>query len=104
MSIFPNSKSKPIKDQAKGFSILTTQVVGIVLATLGILGLLSMATFSPADQILFVDHPSSNSVPENAVGPIGAMLAFSLLTVVGGGAYVVPLLLVMLGLSVLWGE
>ncbi|WP_342347831.1 DNA translocase FtsK 4TM domain-containing protein [uncultured Nitrospira sp.] len=104
MSIFPNSKSKPIKDQAKGFSILTTQVVGIVLATLGILGLLSMATFSPADQILFVDHSSSNSVPENAVGPIGATLAFSLLTVVGGGAYVVPLLLVMLGLSVLWGE
>ncbi|MBA3611523.1 MAG: DNA translocase FtsK 4TM domain-containing protein, partial [Nitrospirales bacterium] len=104
MSIFPSSKSKPTKDQSKGFSILTTQVVGIVLATLGILGLLSMATFSPADPILFVDHPSSNSVPENAVGPIGATLAFSLLTVVGGGAYVVPLLLVMLGLSVLWGE
>ncbi|MEO6202383.1 MAG: DNA translocase FtsK 4TM domain-containing protein [Nitrospirales bacterium] len=104
MSIFPSSKSKSIKDQPKGFSILTTQVVGIVLATLGILGLLSMATFSPADPILFVDHPSSNAVPENAVGPIGATLAFSLLTVVGGGAYVVPLFLVMLGLSVLWGE
>ncbi|GJL68454.1 MAG: DNA translocase FtsK [Nitrospirales bacterium] len=104
MSIFPSSKSKPTKDQPKGFSILTTQVVGILLATLGILGLLSMATFSPADPILFVDHSSSNSVPENAVGPIGATLAFSLLTVVGGGAYVVPLLLVLLGLSVLWGE
>lgn len=104
MSIFPSSKSKAPKDQPKGFSILTTQVVGILLATLGILGLLSMATFSPADPILFVDHPSSNSVPENAVGPIGATLAFSLLTVVGGGAYVVPLLLVMLGLGVLWGE
>jgi S-DNA-T family DNA segregation ATPase FtsK/SpoIIIE len=104
MSIFPSSKSKPAKDQPKEFSVLTTQVVGILVATLGILGLLSMATFSPADPILFVEHSSSNSFPENAVGLIGATLAFSLLTIVGGGAYVVPLLLVVLGLSVLWGE
>jgi S-DNA-T family DNA segregation ATPase FtsK/SpoIIIE len=104
MSIFPSSKSKPTKDQTKEFSVLTTQVVGILVATFGILGLLSMATFSPADPILFVEHPSLNSFPENAVGLIGATLAFSLLTIVGGGAYVVPLLLVVLGLSVLWGE
>jgi S-DNA-T family DNA segregation ATPase FtsK/SpoIIIE len=104
MSIFPSSKSKSAKEKPKEFSVLTAQVVGILLATLGILGLLSMATFSPADPILFVDHPSSNSFPENAVGLIGATLAFSLITIVGGGAYVVPLLLVVLGLSVLWGE
>ncbi|MCA9451338.1 MAG: DNA translocase FtsK 4TM domain-containing protein, partial [Nitrospira sp.] len=48
--------------------------------------------------------PSSNSIPENAVGLIGATLAFSLLTMAGGGAYVVPCLLIVLGLSVLWGE
>ena len=104
MSIFPNSKSKPTKDQPKEFSVLTSQVVGILVATLGILGLLSMATFSPADPILFAEHLSSNPFPENAVGLMGATLAFSLLTIVGGGAYVVPLLLVVLGLSVLWGE
>ncbi|MDH5699342.1 MAG: DNA translocase FtsK 4TM domain-containing protein [Nitrospirota bacterium] len=104
MSIFPSSKSKPAKDQPKEFSVLTTQVVGILVATLGILGLLSMATFSPADPILFLEHSSSNSFPENAVGLIGATLAFSLLTIVGGGAYVVPLLFVLLGVSVLWGE
>ncbi|MCA9420102.1 MAG: DNA translocase FtsK 4TM domain-containing protein [Nitrospira sp.] len=104
MSIFPSSKSKPTKDQPKEFSVLTTQISGILVATLGILGLLSMATFSPADPILFVDYPSSNSIPENAVGLIGATLAYSLLTIVGGGAYVVPMLLVFLGLSVLWGE
>lgn len=104
MSIFPSSKSKPTKGQPKEFSVLTTQVVGILLATLGILGLLSMATFSPADPILFSENSSSNAFPENAVGLIGATLAFSLLTIVGGGAYVLPLLLVMLGLSVLWGE
>jgi S-DNA-T family DNA segregation ATPase FtsK/SpoIIIE len=104
MSIFPSSKSKPAKEKPKEFSVLTAQVVGILLATLGILGLLSMATFSPADPILFVEHSSSNSFPENAVGLIGATLAFSLITIVGGGAYVVPLVLVVLGLSVLWGE
>jgi S-DNA-T family DNA segregation ATPase FtsK/SpoIIIE len=104
MSIFPSSKSKPAKDQTKEFSVLTTQVVGILVATSGILGLLSMATFSPADPILFGEHSSSNSFPENAVGLIGATLAFTLLTIVGGGAYVVPLLFVVLGVSVLWGE
>jgi len=104
MSIFPSSKTKATKGQPKEFSVLTTQVVGILLATLGILGLLSMATFSPADPILFGENSSSNAFPENAVGLIGATLAFSLLTIVGGGAYVLPLLLVMLGLSVLWGE
>lgn len=104
MSIFPSSKSKPTKEQTKEFSVLTTQVVGILVATLGILGLLSMATFSPADPILFVEHSSANSLPENAVGLIGATLAFSLLTIVGGGAYVVPFLFVFLGVSVLWGE
>jgi DNA segregation ATPase FtsK/SpoIIIE, S-DNA-T family len=104
MGIFPSSKTKPAKDQTKEFSVLTTQVVGILLATSGILGLLSMVTFSPADPILFFEHPSLNSFPENSVGLIGATLAFSLLTIVGGGAYVVPLLLVVLGLSVLWGE
>jgi S-DNA-T family DNA segregation ATPase FtsK/SpoIIIE len=104
MSIFPGSKTKPANDQTKEFSVLTTQVVGILLATAGILGLLSMATFSPADPILFVEHPSLNSFPENSVGLIGATLAFSLVTIVGGGAYVVPLLLVVLGFSVLWGE
>lgn len=104
MSVFPSSKSKPTKDQPKGFSVLTTQVVGILVATLGILGLLSLATFSPSDPILFAEQPSSNSIPENAVGLIGATLAFSLLTMAGGGAYVVPCLLIVLGLSVLWGE
>ncbi|HSF08421.1 MAG TPA: DNA translocase FtsK 4TM domain-containing protein [Nitrospirales bacterium] len=104
MSVFPSSKSKPTKDQPKGFSVLTTQVVGILVATLGILGLLSLATFSPSDPILFAEQPSSNSIPENAVGLIGATLAFSLLTMAGGGAYMVPCLLIVLGLSVLWGE
>ncbi len=104
MSIFPSSKSKPGKDQPKEFSVLTTQVVGILIATLGILGLLSMGTFSPADPVLFFEHSFSNSFPENAVGLIGATLAYSLLSMVGGGAYVMPLLLVVLGLSVLWGE
>jgi DNA segregation ATPase FtsK/SpoIIIE, S-DNA-T family len=104
MSVFSRSKTKPPKDQTKEFSVLTAQVVGILVTTLGILGLLSMATFSPADPILFVDYSSSNSFPENAVGLIGATLAFSLLSFVGKGAYMVPFLLVVLGLSVLWGE
>jgi DNA segregation ATPase FtsK/SpoIIIE, S-DNA-T family len=104
MSIFPSTKGNSTKNPTKEFSVLTTQIVGIFIATLGILGLLSMATFSPADPILFIEKPSSNVFPENAVGVMGATLAFSLLNAVGGGAYVVPLLFVMLGVSILWSE
>ncbi len=104
MSIFPNKKNTPTKALPREFSSLTIQVVGILVATLGILCLLSILTFSPADPILFFEDSSSNLIPNNAVGLMGSTTAFSLFEVVGGGAYVVPLLFVAFGLSILWSE
>ena len=104
MSIFPSKKTVKNKKTARETSSLTVQIAGVFLATIGILWLLSLLTFSPADPVLLFPHSSSQSVPENAVGLVGSTAAFSLLTLVGGGSFVVPLLLVGFGLAVLWSE
>ncbi len=104
MSIFPSKKDGKKKKPAKETSSLTVQITGVFLATVGILWLLSLLTFSPADPVLLFPHSSTQPMPDNAVGLVGSTAAFSLLTVVGGGAFVLPLLLVGFGLTLLWSE
>ncbi len=104
MSIFPSKKEVKGKSQPREFSSLTIQIVGIFLATVGILCLLSLYTFSPSDPVLFFPHSTSESVPINAVGLMGSTTAFSFFAILGGGALVVPALFVGFGLSVLWSE
>src|SRR5690606_10653518 len=105
MSIFPSTKSKNVKSPPKEPSVITTQIVGILTITSGILSLLSVATFSPADPVLFfVEKPFSGNLPDNAVGWIGATLAFFLFMLLGNGAYLVPLLLILVGVSIVWSE
>ena len=104
MSIFPSKKDGKKKKPVKETSSLTVQITGVFLATVGILWLLSLLTFSPADPVLLFPHSSTQPMPDNAVGLVGSTAAFSLLTVVGGGAFVLPLLLVGFGLTLLWSE
>ncbi len=104
MSIFPSKKDGKKKKPSKETSSLTVQITGVFLATVGILWLLSLLTFSPADPVLLFPHSSMQPMPDNAVGLVGSTAAFSLLTVVGGGAFVLPLLLVGFGLTLLWSE
>ena len=104
MSIFPSKKVVKNKKASQETSSLTVQIAGVFLATVGILWLLSLLTFSPADPVLLFPHSSSQPVPDNAVGLVGSTVAFSLLTMVGGGSFVLPLLLVGFGLTVLWSE
>jgi S-DNA-T family DNA segregation ATPase FtsK/SpoIIIE len=104
MSIFPSKKVVKGKQQPREISSLTIQIVGIFLATVGILCLLSILTFSPTDPVLLFSNASPDGVPNNAVGLMGSTAAFSLFTVVGGGAFVVPLLFVGFGLNALWSE
>ncbi len=104
MSVFPSKKVVKSKKTSQETTSLTVQIAGVFLATVGILWLLSLLTFSPADPVLLFPHSSSQLVPDNAVGLVGSTAAFSLLTVVGGGSFVVPMLLVGFGLTVLWSE
>ena len=104
MSIFPSKKEGKKKKPSKETSSLTVQITGVFLSTVGLLWLLSLLTFSPADPVLLFPHSSSQVVPDNAVGLVGSTVAFSLLSIVGGGSFVLPLVLVGFGLTVLWSE
>ncbi len=104
MSIFPSKKEAKKKKTPQESSSLTVQIAGVFLATAGILWLLSLLTFSSTDPVLFFPHSSSQLVPDNAVGLVGSTLAFSLLKMLGGGSFVLPLLFVGFGLTVLWSE
>ncbi|HJU04130.1 MAG TPA: DNA translocase FtsK 4TM domain-containing protein, partial [Nitrospiraceae bacterium] len=79
-------------------SHLKHEVIGVVLLTFGLLSLLSLISFSPTDVPLFGASPSKAVPTRNMIGTMGASLAASLFWLIGAGAYLLPFLLVMLGL------
>ncbi len=105
MSIYPSTKGRSDKAKTTEISLVTTQVVGIIVITLGVLFGLSIVTFSPDDPLLFdASLSDSKRSPHNAIGLIGATLAFSLFELLGGAAYFVPVLLVAYGVACIFGE
>jgi DNA segregation ATPase FtsK/SpoIIIE, S-DNA-T family len=105
VSIFPSTKSPKAEVRPKEVSLVTTQVVGIVMVTLGVLLGLSVLTFSPEDPLLLAKesaHPSA--IPQNAIGLVGATLAFLLFELLGGAAYLIPMLVVSYGIGCIFGE
>ncbi|MGE0473698.1 MAG: DNA translocase FtsK [Nitrospirales bacterium] len=105
MSIFPSAKGRVEQSKTREPSLVTTQVVGVVVLTMGILFGLSILTFSREDPLLFGSSlHDANPVPQNAVGLIGATLAFWLFEWLGGTAYLVPALFVSYGLACIFGE
>lgn len=105
MSIFPSTKGRAEQSKTQEISLVTTQVVGVVVLTLGVLFGLSVLTFFPDDPLLFDSSlHDSKPYPRNAVGLIGATLAFSLFELLGGAAYLVPVLFISYGLACIFGE
>ncbi|HQU27589.1 MAG TPA: DNA translocase FtsK 4TM domain-containing protein, partial [Nitrospirales bacterium] len=105
MSIFPNNKNRQEKAKPQEISLVTTQVVGVVFLTLGVLCGLSVLTFFPDDPILFDSlRQAPGKVLHNAVGLIGSTLAFSLFELLGGAASLIPLFLLSYGIACIFGE
>jgi len=71
-------------------------MAGVVLLTLALLLGLSLLSYSPRDPILFEEsfHPES---VQNLIGQVGMTLATVVFTAVGGGGYLVPIALGILG-------
>src|SRR2546426_4554245 len=72
------------------------EMAGVVLLTLALLLGLSLLSYSPRDPILFEEsfHPES---VQNLIGQVGMTLATVVFTAVGGGGYLVPIALGILG-------
>lgn len=82
-------------------SHLQREVIGVLLIALGLLALLSLVSFSPSDPTLLSSalfDQSSSSPTRNMIGTVGANLAGTLFWLVGGAAYLVPVLLIMVGI------
>src|SRR5256885_13475103 len=72
------------------------EMAGVVLLTLALLLGLSLLSYSPRDPILFEEsfHPES---VQNLIGQVGMTLATAVFAAVGGGGYLVPIALGILG-------
>jgi S-DNA-T family DNA segregation ATPase FtsK/SpoIIIE len=88
------------RGQSKPTTHLKHEVIGVLLITMSLLTLLSLISFVPTDASLFgassSDGPSAGPT-RNMIGSAGATLASFLFGLVGGGAYLLSMLLAMLG-------
>jgi len=79
---------------------LKHEVIGVLLITASLLSLLSLLSFVPTD-VPLLGAASSETVPaapaRNMIGAVGATLAAVLFGLVGGGAYLLSVLLAMVG-------
>jgi len=88
------------RGQSKPQTHLKHEVIGVLLITMSLLTLLSLVSFVPADASLFGSAPSDGAPvgpARNMIGSVGATLASFLFGLVGGGAYLLSVLLAMLG-------
>ncbi len=90
---------------------LPHEVIGILLITASLLILLSLLSFVPTDAPLFASlfgkaaPAATPPVPtQNVIGKVGATVATVLFLAVGGGAYLLPFLLVVIGAQAFRGS
>jgi S-DNA-T family DNA segregation ATPase FtsK/SpoIIIE len=72
-------------------------VLGIVLLAFAVLLAVALFSFDRRDLPFVTSSP--NHPPHNWIGPIGAYSAYALFFIVGGGAYLIPVLLLCFGLA-----
>lgn len=79
-------------------SHIQREVIGVILIALSLLTLLSLLSFVPGEaKTVAAGAPSANP-PRNLIGSFGAVLAGGFFYLIGGAAYLFPLLLGRLGL------
>lgn len=111
----PRSKNKS-KGKGAGDSRWSNEVAGILFVGSGLLLLLSLVSYTPADlpiKFPFTDWSflgsfalgmEANVPRQNWIGPVGTLLGFGQIQLLGAAAYLLPLGLVWMGLARLFME
>ena len=86
-------KASATSDSRTGFN----DIIGIVLMGVAVLLLVAVISYHPRD--VSANGLPTNPAVRNWIGPFGAWMAYYCLLWVGAGAFVLPLLLVFLGLG-----
>ncbi|HNX91769.1 MAG TPA: DNA translocase FtsK 4TM domain-containing protein, partial [Candidatus Omnitrophota bacterium] len=73
------------------------EIIAVILVSIGIFLLLSIFTFTSQDLFFYTSDP--NPVSQNMAGTWGAYLSGAMLFFVGKAAYVVPMLIILWGVS-----
>ena len=79
-------------------SHLQREVIGVVLIALSLLMLLSFVSFVPGEAETVAAGTSTSAPPRNLIGSFGALLAGGFFYLIGGAAYLFPVLLGRVGI------
>ena len=79
-------------------SHLQREVIGVVLIALSLLTLLSLLSFVPGEAKTVAAGAPASAPPRNLIGSFGAVLAGGFFFLIGGAAYLFPILLGRVGL------
>lgn len=95
------SKDNRKRGEVEEPSRWTNEILGIIWITGGLLLLLSLIKYSPADlpkwSLLEVFSDKSGAAGENLIGPVGGLIAFLQILLFGAASYMIPVAFIWFG-------
>ncbi len=97
MGVSTTAKRGDARSAPSRSSHVKREVIGVLLIAVGLLILLSLVSFVPGDAKSIAASGAAGNQPKNMIGSVGALSAAACFFMVGGAAYLFPILLGLLG-------
>ncbi len=97
MGVSTTAKRGDARSAPSRSSHVKREVIGVLLIAAGLLILLSLVSFVPGDAKSMAASGAAGNQPKNMIGSVGALSAAACFFMVGGAAYLFPILLGLLG-------
>jgi S-DNA-T family DNA segregation ATPase FtsK/SpoIIIE len=97
MGVSTTAKRGDARSAPSRSSHVKREVIGVLLIAAGLLILLSLVSFVPGDAKSIAASGAAGNQPKNMIGSVGALTAAACFFMVGGAAYLFPILLGLLG-------
>lgn len=97
MGVSTTAKRGDARSAPSRSSHVKREVIGVLLIAAGLLILLSLVSFVPGDAKSMAASGAAGNQPKNMIGSVGALTAAACFFMVGGAAYLFPILLGLLG-------